>query len=722
MVERYPKQDYRFPHVRFNERTVGPEPVVTSYRKRIGIVAPFNYGPTVADINSREELRALFGEDNSSGSVAVQQAMLQGATEFTISRVLPTGQKSSGSVSLVGHNGTDEPVVGENPISNPGRTIGLKYHLNFRGFPQEVLGTSSLGASVKTPNDKNTVLYDSSNGYIYNGLASIRYKVLESLNLKDYWDKDKGESKYKDNSLNVEESAINLKSFSTDKTYLLELDKDILESNDSNNAEDINTFIANAKPGTFIQVGSNGQLEVKSYAWLESGQIKLFVKSKSDMSSLTFSLDIYLTTSNDSVPADNDKYFILGVRLDEVEFPGEISNLKDSIWNQKIENFYNFMVVKKGDNSFNDTFLLKDIGNSEYEEVDIGIPVLFGSERFNTVGNLIESNQDSLDGDFVLNQGAEFIVNTVSTSVSIGEPSNNSPDTDLAFESGKKGSEIIEELEDAILNSPVLNRVLDNVSIQTLFNPMSVFFSSSIEGVNANRFNYKLERFVSDSDNSGDIKDVQFLDDGNDQFDSWLSFQGGKSSSKRAKRTFYDRAGNPLLQIEALNSGGFGNNISISIQPVAKGSFVVNVNVNDSTSDVSSESISLNNRNINEDGRYLDAVDSNLISAIFLPINRFGVDQVPQVIYDSLPQRLDPPSNLVKDEDNTKHPDAVGPEILEQVPLLGGYEPINASKGSYEVKDYEAAIDRLEGRDIYTIALVGFDVSQEFYLSAVNTS
>jgi len=721
MVERYTKQDYRFPHVRFNEETLGPEPVATSYRKRIGIVGPFNFGPTIAEINSREQLRALFGEDSSPGSVAVQQAMLQGATEFTISRVLPTGQKSNGSISLVGHDELNEPVVGENPTSDPGRTIGLKFHLNYKGFPQEVIGTASLGASVRTPNNTDPVLYDSNNSsYIYNGLASVRYKVLEALNLNDYWDSENSKSAFEDNSLTVEQSALSQSSFASGKTFLLELDNNALKNNDSNSVEDINTFVENAKPGTYIQLNDTDQVEVKSYSWLEDGKIKLFVKSESEISSLTFPLTIFLTTSSNSAPQDDDQYFILGVRLDEIEFPQEISNLDESIWNQKIEGFYNFLVVKKDDNSLKPTYLLKDNGSSEFEEIDIGVPIQFGSERFSSVGNLLEASQESFTGKFLLNQGAEFVVNTISTTVSVGEPSNNSPDTDLAFEEGKKGSEIIEELEDAILTNPVLNRVLDDVDTQVVFNPISLYFSSSIEGVNANRFVYMLERFVSDDENNENINDVRFLDEGNSQLDKRLSFKGGKSSSKRAKRTFYDRAGNPLVQIEALNTGEYGNSIKVSVKPVSKGSFIVNVDVDDSTSQISSESISLDNRNIDENGRYLDVAGSNLITARFLPVTKVSVDELSTRIYDSLPQRLDPPSNLVDNKNNSKHPDAVGPEFLEDVPLVGGYEPVNAARGQYEVKDYEAAVDRLEGRDIYTTALVGFDASQEYYLSVVN--
>ena len=87
---------YSFPSINVTEVVRGPINENIPWRNVIGVAAPFSKGPKLARIsNSRKDFIALFGEDQSLGSVFVQQAMLQGASEFVISRVLPENKSAT---------------------------------------------------------------------------------------------------------------------------------------------------------------------------------------------------------------------------------------------------------------------------------------------------------------------------------------------------------------------------------------------------------------------------------------------------------------------------------------------------------------------------------------------------------------------------------------------------------------------------------------------------
>lgn len=727
MVERYPKQNYRFPHVRFNERTVGPEPVRKDYRNKIGLVAPFNHGPELANITTREGLKAFFGDDGSTGSEAFNQAMLQGANDFVVSRVLPTGQASTASITLSGYDGVKEPIVGENPTSEPGRTIGLKLEFGYRGFPRHVEGTPEIGATVRTQDDDTRVLWDSNNSkFIYVGSSALRYQVKETLRMDDYWDSSNSQAQYYDERVSITTNTdMNVLSLTDGQLYLIKLDKSSLDSN--NTASAINTLVSKGKPGVYIRKDgdSSDLFKIQSYLWTEDGYIKFFAFAQQTVTldpDTNGSFDIYLTTQGDVDPADDENYYILGVRLDEIEYPGDTSTIDSSIWTDKIEDFYNFMLVKQGDNSWHKTHLIQHDTGDQYQLFDTNVDVQFGAESYDDVGYLVEEDTTTLDTEFFLNEGAEFVSLLLSNYVTLGEPTDDNGSSEDAFPAGKTGSEILKELEDAILEDPSLNEVLGEVSTQTLFSPYNINFTASKKGVPSNRLVFELNRFVSDSTNSSEIDDVQFLDDGSSQYGMRLPFQGGRSSMKRAQRVLYDQAGNSLVLVQAVTAGRFGNDISVTAVPLARGNFRLNVEVDSNGTQVNSESLSLNNRNVEDNGLYTASRDSQLVRVFFVPIIKYGAGNIPEAVYDLLPQRAAPPSILVSDTSSPKHIDSAGPEAVEGLSLRGGYEPENYAEGKLDVADFEDAVTRLEDQDVDIIALVGFHLGEDYYFPAVNAA
>ncbi|MFB6282849.1 MAG: hypothetical protein ABEK59_02815, partial [Halobacteria archaeon] len=159
MADQIPQEDYQFPHIRFNEEIVGPPLIRKSYRNTIGIVGPFNRGPELARVTNRNDFVDLYGEDNTAGSLAVQQAMLQNASDFVISRVVPSATVGNGQIALTPSNNTSSIEAEVADASE--RTSGIEFALNYLSSPLSRAG-ENLGAAVETPADKTIDISGSS--------------------------------------------------------------------------------------------------------------------------------------------------------------------------------------------------------------------------------------------------------------------------------------------------------------------------------------------------------------------------------------------------------------------------------------------------------------------------------------------------------------------------------------------------------------------------------
>lgn len=132
---------YTYPNISFNSKILGPTPVTPPWRDGYAIVGEFNRGPTIPTQSSQlSVLTSLYGEDKSSGSIALQQAMINGASNATVVRVVPGTESSDMFFQLSGDNVNIVPKVSyESVVANSqvldsyNRTTGFKLTVDYIG-------------------------------------------------------------------------------------------------------------------------------------------------------------------------------------------------------------------------------------------------------------------------------------------------------------------------------------------------------------------------------------------------------------------------------------------------------------------------------------------------------------------------------------------------------------------------------------------------------------
>ena len=168
-----------YPNVTFSETIAGPLPIDMGYRNTIGVVGVFNRGPEGPTlVTNRTEVFYLFGEDDSPGSIFLQQAMLQGATRFIVSRVVPEARPAVGTVVLQAFSNpsTQEALVANSPTR---RTVGLRFEADYVTPP-----ITNIGEFVTEPVE---VRNDSYVNLDLQGSALLGFEVKELLQGQNRW-------------------------------------------------------------------------------------------------------------------------------------------------------------------------------------------------------------------------------------------------------------------------------------------------------------------------------------------------------------------------------------------------------------------------------------------------------------------------------------------------------------------------------------------------------
>lgn len=699
-MERIPKEDYSFPHIKFNERVVSPPPVRRNYRDTIGIVGEFSKGPFIASVGSREEFRALFGENNLPGSIAVQQAMLQGATNFIISRATPVSKPSNASLNL--SSTTPEQFDSEiGNVSDPTlleRTIGLELSHSFVSSPYNKYSTP-FGAVIQTrPPNGNPPFHDGTS-FTLNGKYSIDINVVEYVSYALYEDTSGATPipRFQSNPLTFDPAKTNLNnaSLTTTNTYLLEL------SGIDPDANSVKIMLKHLKPGLYLNDNSinNYHLTAESYPWIEDGILKVFVTPQVDF---TFSANIdYFVDSN----SYSGGAYILGFTHRTIR--GD--DLSSKVFTKNINQGHAFLVLKRSNISSNEISYLEenlvDGGPNTFSKMNTGVKFEIGDVLSSDIPNP-DGIYENLQTNFFLNQGASTSIDILNKTVGIGA-SSDEVETN-AFEEGTRGIALLEKLSDQLHLDDDLNAILTDSSIQNFTLPFSLNLTTDFTGREANRVEYQIQRYVSSTVDKANIDDLVYNDDeGASLFGNWISYVGGRDASSTATRTFYDRAGNPILEVASRTRSIEGNNISVSIFPISSGEFRLEVFENSSSTPV--EVFSLNNRDIDSSTGYYRAIlDSNTVLARFLPI----VDnlEITQAVINSLPERLEPPNRFVTDANDLRNPSRASYDQLLNVSLIGGSDELSGD--SVGIVEYQEAIDRLENEDISVIALTGYNAAQ----------
>lgn len=742
VTNKIPKQDYTFPHVRFSEKTIGPDPTTRLYRDRIAIVGPFKRGPELARIDSRSDFLELYGEDESAGSIAVQQAMLQGNTRFMVSRVIPSPTSASGSVELVpeGDISSEEAVVGENSsLAVSGYTTGLSYEVSFISSPRAKSGVSFnaiVQTKPKNSSDSSDVAFPETtltDGTVYNydGHGKLHVTVSEYVDLNEHWDGTSGESIYAPSAVTIAGGSTNLNSdeLLANQIHLLEIDGDALATGEKAH---LLVLKEAARPGLALSDGTDVIAEILSYAKQEGNKVKLFVKSlQASPASLVTAASLYVTNLDDTAPSgDTENYYVLSVDYEDKSELGLHPEFSTTSFNGSTS----FMTLKNKDTTVNTNyndiiFYQRDdaTDTSLYREFATGVKIRFGGIPTGAAAGEADfaREYETLGSSYSLTEGASLFVDVFKFKVNIGATEDDV--TEGALEQDTVASELLESLEDELLNNESASKLLGNTEVKSFFLPTSLSFESSFVGRQANRISYKLNRTVSDSTAEADIDDINFKDDSVSLFGKWQQFVGGEGGLQKARRYFYDRVGNPLVMIEAYVTGESGNDILVSLAPLGKGQFSLEVQYDNSLNqDLSlpTETYTISNESADiRTGEYPQTQTSNLIRAFFLPIvNNQGNKGLARRVFSAVPTRLAPPNPDQENLSDPRHPKFVGAQFTKGIPLQGGFTPDAHKNGRIPLRDFNNAITRLEEQDVTYVGLVGLHAGEPEYQGAINNA
>jgi hypothetical protein len=168
-----------YPNISFTETIAGPLPINMGYRNTIGVVGSFNRGPEGPTlIRNRTEAFYLFGEDDSPGSLFLQQAMYEGATRFIISRVIPEAKPGYATVFMKPESDAlHRDALVANSLTH--RTVGLSFEADYVTPPIVRLGefdTEPIEVSQDSQVDINL-----------EGSAVLQFEVEELLEGQGRW-------------------------------------------------------------------------------------------------------------------------------------------------------------------------------------------------------------------------------------------------------------------------------------------------------------------------------------------------------------------------------------------------------------------------------------------------------------------------------------------------------------------------------------------------------
>jgi hypothetical protein len=141
-----------YPHIEFNQSSIGTIPQNSNWRSTIGVVGQFRRGPLLYRINGSTDFNRLYASDNSPGARAVRTMLAQGATDILISRAVSQETASvsklafygltPGSPAKIGYEGQVQQFHNGTPV----KTTGISAEFNYIG---EALGSATSFGTIK---------------------------------------------------------------------------------------------------------------------------------------------------------------------------------------------------------------------------------------------------------------------------------------------------------------------------------------------------------------------------------------------------------------------------------------------------------------------------------------------------------------------------------------------------------------------------------------------
>jgi hypothetical protein len=169
--------ELKYPSIVFSERVLSSPTPQQRWRNRIGVASTFSKGSELpTNIDSMQEFSALYGLDNSPGSIFVQQAVQNGQSSFTIARASASANASTAKIEDSTGNPSFAPTVGYRVEGNsflPSsyRAIGHEFEIDYLG---EVIEFNSTYSPVRSR--KSRLLHPT-----FRGVGRFSYHITEAV-------------------------------------------------------------------------------------------------------------------------------------------------------------------------------------------------------------------------------------------------------------------------------------------------------------------------------------------------------------------------------------------------------------------------------------------------------------------------------------------------------------------------------------------------------------
>jgi hypothetical protein len=711
---------YEFPLVDVTESVQAINTFNSVWRNRIAIAAPFNKGPEIAQV-SANDITSLYGNDNSLGSIAIRQAVLQGATEFVVSRVLPDTSGASGvfSLSPIGNPLKENPTIGV----TDNRLVGLTLDFSYIS-PAKTLNPNLYALAINelnqeryiepVTNSQSTLAMSEFDGS--GALKLVKSMTLDSnfydlamRNVDDGTDPI-GSLTFDDLSTDIIAPTVGEKIF---EVKILKSDPNIAKYVDRDAIQPGMAIAAGAAQG--ITLAAPGLILSKVYE-VDTATWGFLVKANVTAATATNrKIALKIPTGTETYPVIDVFEVFFNSETDSTLPGAEIVGLADirkpdrSIRERPISYF----TLNRHDQSGTATDLV-------YYSYTVGV----GYTRFVTG---ITLTLGVATDTYVHLISPELTVIFAQTKVMVGETdagASGFPATLAAFPSNMPIANIFSALLTKLERNSVLAQLGILVTTMTSTPPYSLRIVTTSKGLDSNLVRYKVTPLAGDG--SATPTDVEFIDGATDLFSVFQTLNGGISRLTPARRTFYSSSGEPTLYVEALSPGSLGNQIVVSVSPKEDSSFILEIKdltTTSSTINAPTETFYLDNSSVDlQTGLYSETSSSKLIRAYYLPILNPSSDSDYNLSF--LPERIAPADYAGSELDlypptSPLLPSVKGKAYLTNLKLQGGLDPLEANLSLSE-ESYVAAIKRIEPYDVIAICAPGLTAGSLKYEKAIS--
>ena len=418
-------------------------------------------------------------------------------------------------------------------------------------------------------------------------------------------------------------------------------------------------------------------------------------------------------TNNYKIKFPNKAQYVIGYSFDTPGFVestlGGLYYNQQEVYNDGYDNFNidSYFLVNEDSGGVYRTFNFHELSTSGISLTEptklntggLGIEILWGTE-----------NEVKLP----LEEGGQFFVPFAKTSVLVGAKTF----TQDSYQDGSTLVEVVQDLKTAIESNNTASALVKVTELNDVSFSPSITIVSFIEGEQANRISWKLQKYET-----APIQDA-VLNSPQGEYNKYYNFTGASDGAQFASRDLYAADGTLLWKLIALTPGEPGNNLKYSIrdQKVNRnfGSFLLEVqdlNINSVTAD-SKKIFIVDSGNIDTNtGRSLAFSSSSSTQAYFIPAVRLSAAQTSidttttKRVFKLTPQRLAPPLEAISRVFSTGLTSftAQGLSTLKNVSLTGGSDTSSDSTKATAnlVSGLIKAIKQLEDYNIAVLALPG---------------